>query len=169
MGNMVGLQGTIYVGYGTRTSWSTSPTIVTTPTTATIWVTSAGSLPNSLTLLPNVRNVNIPQKYSEADFSSRKSGTKLFGLALEEMAVEIEVPYDPEDFTYATLRAAYMSKSVIPLAIMGGPLVTGVDGRWADFVVTDFPLDQPFEKEQIVKCTVKPTASAVAPQWVQVA
>jgi hypothetical protein len=63
-----------------------------------------------------------------------------------------------------------VNDSSVALAILDGPSTTaGSQGLWADFEVMEFTREEPIEKEMLAKVKVAPTASAVPPQWVEVA
>jgi hypothetical protein len=155
----VGLQGVAYyLSSGTRASWGSL--------TAGVAIAAA---PSNLVAVPSIRNCNLGLNVGEADASSRASLVKLTVLALEEWQVELEIPYNPTNTDYIFLQAARIQRITIAMAFLDGPKATsGSFGIWADFVVTGFGRDEPLEKEMMVKATLKPTSSAVAPQWVQV-
>lgn len=156
---IVGLQGRVYVTSATRVTWAATPA-------NNIYT---GAAPQSLTVMNVVRNVNLETTASEADVSSRASLWKLIAMALQDASVELEVPWTPSDSGFQLLRNAFFGRSSIALAILDGDVAaSGSEGLWADFVVTKFPREEPLENAMMSKVTVKPAATLVPPQWVQV-
>lgn len=161
MGINLGFNGKVY--YGTagsaRTPWGT-------PTNGI----STGALPGGLTEMSSIRSVNDGDTMGEADGTTRASkGVKIAIPALQEIDVELEMPWQPADPGFVQLRAAYYGRKTIPLAIMDSDAtVSGAIGIYADFAVLQFPREEPEDKEMMCKIRVKPGVSAHAPEAVTV-
>lgn len=154
----LGLNAKIFLATSARTSWASAAN------SSGIYVSAAPSMSE----FDIVRTVKVTQNYAKADFNIRRSKTKLVGLSLEELMFDVEFPYYPSDPNFQTVRNAYIGGSTLGIAVMDGPLVSGAVGRWLDAVVTEFPMDEPIDKEIMVNCKLEPTISAVPPEWVQV-
>jgi hypothetical protein len=59
--------------------------------------------------------------------------------------------------------------SVALAGLDGDKATVGSQGFWADMEVMEFTREELITKEMIAKVKVSPTASAVPPQWVEVA
>jgi hypothetical protein len=157
----IGLEGVVYLLSGTRATWSGSPN------EDGIY---SGAPPEGLSNVNVVRNVTLNLSASQADVSSRASVWKLLRKALKDGSVDFEIPWTPGDDNFQALLASYVNDSSVALAILDGPSTTaGSQGLWADFEVMEFTREEPIEKEMLAKVKVAPTASAVPPQWVEVA
>lgn len=155
----VGLQGIVYYTTSARTFWTAA-------TTSPAGI-AVGACPQTLTPMNVVRNVNMTNSFAKADGSSRASNYKLVLQALAELGAEIDIPWTPTDPGFQALRNAAFGRYSIALAILDGSNATsGSQGIWADFAVTDFPRDEPIDKEMMSKVKVEPTPSAVPPTWV---
>jgi len=153
----VGLQGVVCIASSGRATWAATPA-------ANIY---SGTAPAGLTAMNVVRNVNMTLNANKADVSSRASLWKLTAMALQEASIDIDIPWTPADSGFQALRNAFFNRTSVALAILDGPSATsGSQGLWADFVVTDFPREEPIDKEMLLKVKIEPTASAVPPQWV---
>jgi predicted secreted protein len=123
------------------------------------------------TEINNVRNVTLDLKRAEADVTTRASGGwKATAAAMKEASIEFEMPYDPAADGFEELRDAWLNGTLVGLAVMDGAIATaGSQGLWADCAILDFSQEQPLEEAATVKVSAKPTASANAPQWKEIA
>lgn len=127
--------------------------------------------PANLAEITNVRDVTVNMTKSEADATTRGSGGwKQTVAALKDASVDFEMVWDDADTHFEAIKDSFVSgNAAVALAILDGVSDTaGTQGLWADFMVTGFEKGEPLEGVQMVKVTVKPTYSAVAPQWVTV-
>jgi len=156
----LGMNGTVSrMTTGTRAAWAGSAT-------NGVYVAAP---PASLSTINAVRNVTLNLGATEANTSNRGSGWKLSRQALKEASIDFEIPWNNGDAGFQALLQAYAGGTSIALAVLDGPCATGTssEGLWADFAVMAFNRDEPIESEMIAKVTVKPTDSAVPPQYVQ--
>lgn len=154
MGFKLGLDAKIYrQTSGTRAAW---------PATE--------SAPN-LSEITNVRDVTVNMTKAEADATTRGSGGwKQTVATLKDASVDFEMVWDTADTHFTAIQESFTSQNTsIALAILDGvSTVEDTQGLWADFMVTGFEKQEPLEGVQMVKVTVKPTYSAVAPAWITV-
>ncbi len=157
----LGLEGKTYIQTtGARATWTASPT-------NGVYL---GAAPGSLSEMAIIRNVTLGLSGGEADVSTRASIYKLMRKSLRTVEVDLEIPWQPGDANFKLLLQSYLQNGVpVALAVLDGDKATsGSQGLWADFEVFEFTRDENQEKEMIAKVKVKPTASAVPPEWVQV-
>jgi hypothetical protein len=156
----LGLQGVVhYLTAGTRATWAATPT-------NGVYV---GAAPGSLSPINAIRNVTLGVNAGKADVSSRASVWKLGAPALLDSSIEFEIPWNPSDAGFTKLLQTFYSRGSVALAVLDGPAATsGSQGTWADYFVEEFSREEPLDKEMVAKVKVSPTASAVAPEWVQV-
>ena len=96
---------------------------------------------------------------------------------LEELAVDVTFSYQAQDVGLQLARAAYATRGTLSVLVLDGSILNGSSsgslipsvGRWFDGIVTDFPLEEPIDKQVDVKMKIEPTPSGVPAQWVQVA
>ena len=157
----IGFQCHAYYLTTTRAAWSGSAT-------NGIYV---GAAPGGLTELSSIRNATATIDNGEADVSTRASqGFELTAQALFKWSVDFEIPWDPADASFTALLGAYLQRQSIPVvALDGDKAASGSQGPWADWAVMKFARDENLDKEVIAQVTLKPTQSAVPPQWVKVA
>jgi len=145
-------------------------------TTRAAWAGSAtngvfvGAAPGGLNEMTSVRNATVTIDNGEADVSTRGSeGFELTAQALFKWSVDLEIPWDPTDASFAALFGAYLQRQSIPVVMLDDDKTTaGAQGPWADWAVMKFSRDENLDKEVIAQVTLKPTQSAVPPQWVKV-
>lgn len=154
MGFALGLDAKIYrLTTGSRAAWP------------------ATEAPANLSEITNVRDVTVNMTKAEADATTRGSGGwKQTVATLKDASIEFEMVWDTADTHFTAIQESFTSQnSPIALAILDGVSTTAdTQGLWADFMVTGFEKTEPLEGVQMVKVTVKPTYSAVAPEWVTV-
>jgi hypothetical protein len=129
-----------------------------------------GSTP-TWTEISNAKNVTLDLKSGEADVTTRaNNGWKATLATLKEASIDFEMVWNTGDAGFTALKNAWLAKSVIGLAAMDGDITTaGNQGLVADCQVTGFTRDEPLDGPITVKVTAKPTYSANAPQWLEVA
>ncbi|MBI5725017.1 MAG: hypothetical protein HZA50_13735 [Planctomycetes bacterium] len=123
------------------------------------------------TELSNVKNVTLNLQTGEADVTTRANhGWKATAATLKEGSIEFEMIWDTEDEGFAAIKDAYFGNLIIGIAVMDGPIAqAGSQGLWADCMITNFSRDEALEEAISVKVTAKPTYSANAPQWKEIA
>lgn len=127
-----------------------------------------GSAPASLSEVTVAKNVTVTLGAAEADVSSRASIYKLIRKALRDLSIDLEMPWTPSDGAFAALQASYILGTSIAMAFLDGDKSTsGSQGPWADWEVTEFTREEPIEGAAMAKVKIKPTSSAVAPEWVK--
>jgi len=119
------------------------------------------------TELTIVRDNSLNLEKGEADVTTRGSnGWRATIGALKDATVEFEIVADTDDDGYDALQDAFLSDSIIGLAIMDGDIATGT-GLQADFAILKFSRNEPLEEGVTVSVTAKPTYSSTAPQWIE--
>lgn len=161
MGIQVGLNGVVY--YSTATGSGGMVSGFSTPSSYNVFT----GTPTSANALSGARNVTLNSADMEADFSTRASVVKLSGLALQEVGVDIDIPNNPTDAGFLALRNAHTGRTPIQLLVMDNGNNSGSFGFGADFVIIDFPREEPIDKEQLIKVKAKPTLTTLVPQWCQ--
>jgi hypothetical protein len=156
----VGLQGKAYIlTTGTRASWGTA-----------VGNLYSGSAPGSLSEINCIADATLNADVGEADASNRSSLAKLTALVLDEVSIDLKIPWNAADANFLLLRNARVNRTPVAVALLdGADTVPGSFGYWADWVVTKFVREEPLTGTMIANVTLKPTPSAVPPQWVVVA
>ena len=155
----IGINGIAYrLSSGSRASWGTTAGGITT-----------GAAPSNLVAMPIVRSVNLGLSTGEANGTTRATTWELSLPALFKNELEFEIPWQPTDAGFMALQTAFFGRTSIALAVLDGDKATiGSQGIWADYMVADFPREEPEDKEMLSKVKLKPTVSAHGPEWVQV-
>lgn len=123
---------------------------------------TAGS--TALNELTNIKDLTLNLEHGEADITTRGSGGwRVTALTLKEGSIEFEMLWKKADAGFAAIRAAYMSRDPVALAILDGDNGEGLD---ADFSVTRFTRNEPLEEGLSVSVTCKPTDVLRVPDWI---
>jgi hypothetical protein len=156
----IGLNGVAYIlTTGTRAAWSGSANA------NGVYVAAA---PGSLSPLNIIRNVVLNIGAKQADVSSRASVWELTRKTLRTADIDFDIPWTPADSNFLLLQASFFLGTSVAIAILdSASTIPGAQGLWADFEVMEFPREEPLDKEMLSKVKIKPTSSAVPPQWVQ--
>lgn len=160
MAAKLGLDGKIYyLSTGTRASWGT----------VTGGVAQAPA-PSNLTVIEAVRDITLTIEAGEADVSTRgNDGWKAILATLKGASLEVKAIWDSADTALAAVLTAWLTNATIALAVLDGAKETvGTQGFWADFMVLSVTKGEALEEGQTMDFTIKPTLSAVSPQWVKV-
>ena len=158
MAKRIGLKAKAYfLSTGTRATWGA----------ADANGMAAGPAPDNLTEMTNVRDLTLNLSTGEADVTTRGgNGWKLTMETLKDGSVEFEMLWDPADAVFAAIFKAWLNNGSIAMAILDGPSATvGSQGLWADFQVTNISRKEPLTEAMTASVAIKPTASAVAPEW----
>lgn len=144
---------------GTRATWGTATNGFAT-----------GAAPASLTELTVVKDLTIPIDATGANVTTRGSGGWEITLpTLFKLAIDLEVMWDAADAGVAALMKAFLTRTVIPVALLDGDKAgSGVVGVWADYVVTKWEKGEQLAEGQTAKFTIAPGPSAVPPEVVKV-
>jgi hypothetical protein len=158
----------IYLGFNGKVYYLTTPPRASWGTVTNGIAVAAA--PTGLVEMTCVRDVNLGDAMGEADGTTRASqGYKLTLPALQELDIDLSIPWQPADAGFQILRAGYYARTTVALAILDGPSTqSGVSGVWADFSILTFPREEPEDKEMLCKVKIKPGWSAVPPQAVAV-
>ena len=129
-----------------------------------------GAAPTGLTELTNIKDVTLNLTKGEADATTRAAnGWKVVLAALKEGSIEFEMNWDTTDASFGQLFASWLNDTTVAMAFLDGDKATSANqGLWADFIVTGFAKKEPLQEVQTVSVTIKPAASAVAPEWVKI-
>lgn len=111
------------------------------------------------------KNVTLNLEKGEADATTRaNSGWEAVVATLKKAAVEVELLWDTADAGFDALKTAFLNDSTIGLQVLDE---TSGEGLQADFIVMNFPREEPIDGVQAVSCTLKPTYSATAPRYIE--
>jgi hypothetical protein len=130
----------------------------------------ASGAPSNLSEIGNVRDLSVRSTTSELDATTRASaGFKVTVPGLNDAAIEFEMVWDTDDTHFTALKDAYEDRTSVAIAALDKDKATsGAKGLWADFAVVTFEKQEPLDDVQKVSVVLKPTYSAVAPEWVTV-
>ncbi|MEI8197014.1 MAG: hypothetical protein WCI73_14035 [Phycisphaerae bacterium] len=157
----LGIKAKAYIlSTGTRATWGTADSNGI----------HGGTAPASLSEMSNISDLTLNLTKGEADATTRAAnGWKVILSALKEGSIEFEMNWEPTDTNFAFLFNAWLNDTTVAVAALDqASSVSGAQGLWADFVVTGFTKKEPLQEVQKVSVTIKPAASAVAPEWVKV-
>jgi len=117
--------------------------------------------------IENVRDLTLNLESSESDVTTRANkGWRATAQALRECSVEFEMVWKPEDPAFEAIRDAFLSNSLIHLAILDQDReIVGAQGPKADFSITKFNRTEPLEQAELVAITAKLTKFDA---WVEV-
>lgn len=153
MGALVGLEAKMYrLSTGSRAAWP------------------ASGAPSSLDVVANIRDLSLGLSTAEADVTTRGgNGWRSTVQTLKEGTITFEMVWDTADTDFQAFQTAWANRTSIACAILDQDKATvGATGLWADFAVTGFEKTENLEDAQKVTVTMKPTYSAVPPEWVEV-
>jgi hypothetical protein len=158
----IGLEAVVYrLTTGTRATWGA----------ANADGMNAGAAPGNLDEMANVSDVTGNITKGAADVSVRgNNGWAAERATLKRASYDIVMKHDPADTDFIALMKSWINNTGIALAILNDDKLTaGTQGIWADFEVFDMAKSEPLEDAQTVTFTVRPTLSAVPPEWVIIA
>lgn len=161
MAAKLGLAAKLYrLSTGTRATWGT----------ANVDGIHEGAAPASLDEVGNVRDLTLNLDKGEADVTTRgNNGWRARLATLKDGGMEFQMVYDETDVDVAAFLGSWLNNTPIALAALSGASdVVGTQGLWADFDVFRFEKGEELENAQMVTVGVRPTYSAVAPEWVEV-
>ncbi len=149
-----------YLASGTRSTWGAADSDGI----------HEGAAPAELTEMGNVTDVTLGLSKGEADATTRSAdGWRLTRGTLKEGEVNFDMVWDPTDTAFNAIFKAWLNNTPIAMAFLDqAKSVDGATGLWADFDVIKFEKQEPLENVQKVSCSIKPTRSSVAPEWVRV-
>lgn len=125
----------------------------------------------TLAEVANVKDLSIGLEKDEADITTRgNGGSEAVTGTLKKAPVEFEMIYNPTgDTAQLAMLNSYLASTPIAFAVLDGDAATaGTEGFWADFEVLAFKKGEQLKDAQMVNITMKPTFSAVAPEYVRV-
>ena len=162
MGYLLGRNAKAYaLTSGTRATWGAATDGI-----------HSGAAPSNLTEIDQVKgDLKATLAGTEADITVRASnGYKLTAKAMKDVTVDFDLMYDSTNTIYQFLLKAWLNDTVIGVAVLDGDKATvGTQGFWADWVIVKFDKNEPIGDAQTVSVSLKPTLSAVPPEWVTVA
>jgi hypothetical protein len=123
------------------------------------------------TLITNVKDLTLNVEQGEADVTTRGTGGwKATVGTLKDAVIEWEMVWDTADEGFEAVRDAFFGGTLIGLAVMDGPVAeAGSEGLWADCAILKFDRSEALEEAITVSVTAKPTYSANAPEWKEIA
>jgi hypothetical protein len=123
------------------------------------------------TEITNVKDLEVPFAFSEADVSTRSGGgwrEKMAGLL--DAPVTFGMVYDPADTVYTALRTAAFARTTVEFAIADGAIATvGTHYLRARCQILGFTFNQPLEEGAMTDVSLFPTRNSDgAPAFVTV-
>ena len=124
---------------------------------------TVGTAMGTLTAVNNVRDLTLSMEKGEADTSTRAAGGWRTTLGtLKSATLEFNMNFDVTDADVDAFQAAFMSNTIIALAVLDA---ASAEGLIADWTVTGFSIEQPLEDTQTVSVTCKPAYVSRNPSW----
>ena len=109
---------------------------------------------SAATELTNVRDLTMPDSYSEANISDRSTAFHLTRVARRTIEVNFTMINRDDDVHLDAIRNAYGAKTILAFKVLDKASGKGV---LADWQVVKFERNEPDETEQTYAVTVKPT------------
>ena len=130
---------------------------------------NTGAAPGTLVLC-DVQEATTEVPDTELDATTRAgNGWALVVQGLHKAGLTFKIPANSADAFYIALMKAKFTRTPIPIAALDGLAATSkTQGLWADFAVIGMTRAEPIDGIVWVDFTVKPTPSAVPPEWVDV-
>lgn len=150
---LLGINGKLYYQtQGTRAAWP------------------AENPPTNLSEIDLVGDVRLNIEGTEAEVNARKNGGwGAIDVAILKATIEADIVWDPADTPFAFLLDAFLTRAIVPVACLDQAKENnGARGLWADCKVTQFNQTQNAEGVQMASVTIKPTLTAVPPEFVTV-
>lgn len=121
--------------------------------------------------LTNVKDLTLNLEKGEADVTTRANGGwRALAGTLKDGSIEFEMVWDTQDAGFSAIKEAWFNDTPIEFAVMDGDVTaSGSQGLRATMEVFNFSRNEPLEEAVTVSVTIKPTYSANAPQWMEVA
>ena len=115
----------------------------------------------------DVRDVTLTVEAGEADVTTRGNNVWRARIGtLKDAEVTFEMIWDTANTAFAALLTAFLNKTALGVAVMDGPIgTTGSQGLWANMSVIKFNREEKLEDAIKASVTLKPTFSAIAPEW----
>lgn len=117
------------------------------------------TLPSTLTLVGNVKDVTLNMEAGEADITTRgNKGWRATAPTLKEATLEFEMQWKPGDAAFTAIKNAYLANATVALAALTeahdatGSKAEGPVGNWS---ITNFSRNEPLEEAITVSVTAK--------------
>lgn len=124
--------------------------------TAAADATAAAALtPATLTVMNNVKDVNISHETGEADVTTRgNSGFRATAATLKECSIDFQMVVQPSDAGFTAIKNAWLNGTEIALAAITGN-ASGDEGPIGNFSITNFSRNEGLEEAIVVDVTAK--------------
>jgi hypothetical protein len=134
MGDKIGFEGKLY--------YKASPLVVAADRT-------------SWTELTIVKDVTLGDTTGEADVTKRyNAGKKATDYGLRDLSPTFAIAQDPTNAGYDVIKAAYVGKTMVAIAVMDGAIATA-DGFAANWMIADFSRAEPLGEHMVRNVTLK--------------
>ena len=117
------------------------------------------TLPSTLTLVGNVKDVTLNMEAGSADVTTRgNSGWRATAPTLREATLEFQMQWKGNDAAFAAIKTAYLTNSTVALAALTeahdatGSQAEGPVGNWS---ITNFSREEALEEAIVVNVTAK--------------
>ena len=117
------------------------------------------TLPSTLTLVGNVKDVTLSMEAGESDVTTRgNSGWRATAPTLREATLEFQMQWKPGDAAFTAIKNAYLTNATVALAALTekhdatGSQAEGPVGNWS---ITNFSREEPLEEAIVVNVTAK--------------
>ena len=126
--------------------------------------------PAGLDEVGNVKDLTLNLEKNESDVTVRNNdGWRGTVGVLKDASVEFQMLWDTSDPDFTAFRDAWLNDTDIVCAVLDGDSTTaGNQGLYADYQVLSFTRNEPLEEAMSVDVTIKPSATALAPEWITV-
>lgn len=116
----------------------------------------------------NVKDLTLTLERGETDVTTRANGGwRATKGGLKDASIEFQMLWNSDDTHFAALRTAFLNGASVELAAMSGPMnVETSEGLRATCEVLSFTRNEALEDAIAVDVTIKPTAAAAAPAWI---
>jgi hypothetical protein len=130
----------------------------------------AAAAPSGLTAINKLKDLTLNLDKGSADVTTRgNNGFTAEAVTLKTAEITGVMIYDPTDAGVSVILKSYFTDSVVPFAFLDGDKATaGTTGLWADCQVHKLEKGEPIDGAQTLNVTIKPTLTAVPPEWIKV-
>lgn len=115
-----------------------------------------------------VKNVTLNLEKAEADVTTRgNNGWRANVGTLKDGSINAQIQWDTDNAAFTALMTAWLENSVIGVAVLDEAYVSGSAGTGlvANCSVINFTRNEELEDAIVADVVIKPTYSAVKPDW----
>ncbi len=117
------------------------------------------TLPSTLTLVGNVKDLSLTMEAGEADVTTRgNSGWRATAPTLREATLEFQMQWKPGDAAFTAIKNAYLTNATVALAALTekhDATESQAEGPVGNWSITNFSRQEPLEEAIVVDVTAK--------------